>query len=427
MNWFERLSSPTHLAEATLRVAKRSERGGTMGALLRSEPEIIAKELSAALRRRDYVPRPARVRIALLDRPRELYQLELGDAILHDALAALLAERLEPLYTPHIYSYRVGRSNWGALRDVLGFVKTHRQGVADPRQRGLYLLRGDIKRYGESVPVHPRSALWIDLAMIFPNGSAEDWYFLERLVRQTVIRPDQFEASPLRGLPIGSPLATIVCNLYLMVIDAALESSGCFYSRFGDDVLLLSPDRAQVEAARATLEAMLAARGLRLSAEKLQLRYWNGAGRLDPAGSEFIGTSVIDYLGVRLDFQGTMSLPRDKLRSALVDLRDRLLNAAESSAGHDREARIRLLCSVTREALRVQSSMSTHYAPWLRSMINDREQLRQLDYLIALEVAELISGREGRHAFASVSYRELRRKYRLPSLVLQRNRGDLDG
>lgn len=425
--WFERLSSPRALAEAAVRVGKRAERGGATAVVLREDPEAAAVALAAALRRREYAPRPARVRIALLDRPRELFQLEIGDAILHDALAALIAERLEPLYGPHIYSYRVGRSSWGALRDLLARVRQHRGAHREARGRGLFVLRCDIKRYGESVPMHPRSPLWVDLAMLFSDGTEDDWRFLVRLVRQTVIRPQQDEASPLRGLPIGSPLATILCNLYLLVIDAAMERSGCFYMRFGDDILLVAEDAEQVRRARVQLEAMLAARGLRLSAEKMQLRYWNGAGRGDPANPEFAGAAVLDYLGARLGFAGTISLPRVKLREALGDVRARLRNAAGVAGGADREARARLLCAVARETPRVQSTVSTHYAPWLRSLVSDRQQLKQLDYLLALQVAELVSGKRGPGAFSVVSYRDLRVKFGLPSLVVQRNRGTLGG
>ena len=58
----------------------------------------------------------------------------------------------------------------GALLDqevLARYVRAHRNLHRNPRDRGLYVLRCDIKSYGESIPVFPQSPLWARLEESF--------------------------------------------------------------------------------------------------------------------------------------------------------------------------------------------------------------------------------------------------------------------
>ena len=84
------------------------------------------------------------------------------------------------------------------------------------------------------------------------------------------------------------------------------------------------------------------------------------------------------------------------------------------------EQALQLLCASARESLEVRSALVLPLAAFALHAVDDRAQLRHLDYLVARQASEALSGRRGVRAFRSVSYRSLRRAG-LPSLVASRN------
>jgi hypothetical protein len=83
--------------------------------------------------------------------------------------------------------------------------------------------------------------------------------------------------------------------------------------------------------------------------------------------------------------------------------------------------RTRLLCEAVRTLFNPTYPTALRQAEALRHMVTDRSQLRDLDYRVALIIAELVAGRRGPRAFRIVAYAELRR-CGLPSLAAQRDR-----
>ncbi len=424
-HWFDELSSQATLRAAVVRIAARSEQQGRLDRLLRSDADGVAASIASALARRESFWRPAKERWVMLDRKRRLIELELPDRVLNDAMAELLRQRIEPLYSRQLFSYRRKHSSSVALRSFLDYLAAHRRQHTDRRQRGVFVLRTDVKSYGDTIPVAPTSPLWSDLAPLLP---AEDDYqraLLRHVISPTVQRDDDGgEASPLVGVSIGSPLGTLLTNLYLMPLDRRMAELPCYYARYGDDLLVAHPEREHVDRATRQIEELLAARGLRLSPDKTQLCFFNGAGRRAAVASDVPGRAQLDYLGTRIDFTGTLALPSAKLKFVLDDLRTRLRAADHLLGGAARVERARALAAVVRAAWSPDPGVADRHAPWLQHRVSDRAQLRQLDYLVALAIAELLSGLRGVRAFRLVPYRWLRSEAGLPSLVVMRNRGD---
>ena len=75
-----------------------------------------------------------------------------------------------------------------------------------------------------------------------------------------------------------------------------------------------------------------------------------------------------------------------------------------------------------KSALDPLSPLKLPYADYLRWIINDRGQLKQLDYTVAQLVAQKLTGSKSVKAFRYVPYRKIRNKWKLPSLVVMRNR-----
>jgi hypothetical protein len=214
----------------------------------------------------------------------------------------------------------------------------------------------------------------------------------------------------------------VVNNLYLGSVDEALSAiPGLFYSRFGDDLMLVHEAPPALRQASDALSRGCEALGLTLNPEKTKTLYLTVPGRSSAQWPEATPASFVTYLGARLSLNGNLGLADDKARRVLRELRRRVTNTNAFVKASPLEARMSALVTVVRDALDPSSGVEDPKAAPLRGVVDDRGQLKQLDYLVALSVAEALSGLRGPRAFRKVSYRRLRQAG-LPSLVDHRNR-----
>jgi hypothetical protein len=382
----------------------------------------IAKELARAVPRGEYCFGVFTGQRAVIGgKERTLYRATITDAVVSAVLARVLRALSDPALSSRVYSYRLGRSALQGVRDFAEFVRAHRAAVVDPRQRGLYVVRRDVARYGESIPVGSDSALWPLLAELWQTSGIAPNHPFAKLCEEAVrprISAENGAAHRLeRGVPTGSPIQPVICNLYLSELDRSLESlNEGFYARYGDDILFAHQDRELSAEASARIERSLSALGLSLKAEKVLNYYFTGCGRSASAAQ---GTTFIEYLGLRVAFSGAVGLPTLKARRLLRNLLRRAENV-QSLAGAEGVSSLDTVCGAVRAALDVRQGVAEPLASHVRSAVDDRAQLRHLDYLLALGIARRLAGQRGVRAFRKVSYRSLRRSG-LPSLTKQRN------
>ena len=358
---------------------------------------------------------------------RTLYRASPLDDIVLGALAKVLSGLIDPSLSPCVYSYREGRSVQSALRALRGYLDAHRRARPDPRTRGLYVIRRDIVRYGDAIPTGPRSQLWQQLqdglarAGVAPSEPTALW--LRAAFRPPLVRGEWLE-EPSCGVPTGSPLQPLACNLYLSPVDAACEQvPGAFYARFGDDILFAHPERDVAERVLQHMDAQLLELGLRANAQKSCERFFNAAGRSAPL--PFRGSASLDYLGVRVDFRGTIGLRRDKLRTLLRHVRARLERSAALLRRESEPERLRALASVVESALATPGPLAEPQAAQLFELVDDRAQLRALDYQLWRALAQACSGERSVRAFRSYPPRRLRAQTGLTSLVARCNAAGL--
>ena len=359
---------------------------------------------------------------------RVLYRFSPTDRVVHGAVARALSQVLEPLWPKTLYSYRTGWSQQRAIAAFAAYVRAHRRG-GPTTTRGLYVLRRDVRGYGDSIPVADESPLWDMLHRALrragstePSSAAMD--LLRRMIRPLVQAGDETPRQLARGVPTGSPIQPLICNLYLMELDELLgQVDGGFYARFGDDMLFAHPDAAIAQHAAHTLAAGCSNLGLEINHDKQQDLFFNGAGRPSTTWSTARGTPTVEYLGLRIDFRGRVGLKQTKARQLLVDIgariqhSARLIRTACSNANGDG----RVLCAIVNAALDPRCALAHPVASDLLGAVDDRSQLRQLDYQFARQIAEALSGRRGPRCFRHVPYRTLRRDWGLISLEHRRN------
>jgi hypothetical protein len=429
-----RLADPDVYERIAERIRKRQRRSGELRPLVEHGPSLLGMETSLpALARRlarhvsqehyafgPVTPRPARVG----GKERMLYACSPLDQIVLGALATTLTELLEPSLRDCLYSYRPRRSARQALLALRAYLRSHSRARSDPRERGLYVLRRDIQSYGDALPVGPDSALWSLLAKALARAGApadeRTMSWLRGAFRPPVQRAGLLLPAFDRGVPTGSPLQPLACNLYLSPLDDLCAGvPNAFYARYGDDVVFAHPDLDCARAVQTRIDACLAGLGLVSNPHKSAGYYFTRPGR-PSADASFKPASSIDYLGVRVDFRGTFGLKRDKLNHLLSDVSARLSRSAMLLQDTDLALREVTLSAVARVALDPQHPLAHRSALSLAEQVDDRGQLRDLDYKLARLLAESLTGDRSPRALRRYPPRRLR-ELGLPSLVHRRD------
>jgi hypothetical protein len=318
------------------------------------------------------------------------------DLLVHGVLSEVIGERLEPLLSPRVYSYRSKRSPWHALRLLAKAASAHRAARPDPRTRGLYVLRSDVHSYAPTIPLDAASRLWPELREVCGLDEASPhWRMVHALLTQDLLDDDGTKRSRDRGVLFGAPSSNALMNLYLMPLDAALGELGAASARFGDDVLFAHADPDVVRRATRTLEQILTERGLVVNPDKMRVLYWNGAARPSLAWPEAAPVSAVTFLGAAIGFDGTIGLSPPKWRAVLRDLRARIIRTARLVEDEGPEARARVLAAMIDEAFELTSETGLPHKQMVTDLVSDRRQLAQLDYWVALWIAEAATGTLG--------------------------------
>jgi hypothetical protein len=389
----------------------------------------VARILSESVGGGRYELQPARARwVTINSKPRLLYQLRLTDRIVHGVVATLINERVEPHLSRCLYSYRQGQHWWKAVADFARYLRAHRRARPDPQTRGIYVMRRDVQKYTDTIPVGDRSPVWQqlkDLLGLEPQRdrrSSSYWHLVRNVVRPETYSEGGHLYCNVYGLPTGSPISTTLFNLYLMPLDNALaDIPGAFYARYSDDILFAHPDALVVRNAIGRLESIL--RSLRLSTNrgKDEDFYFTGAGRSSSDWAFAKGTTCVSFLGCHVTFEGTVSLKSSKVHQLLSDVRTRVRRTLKALPGQDAARAGPAVCAVINEALDPASLCRQKSALLLRSVVTNRPQLKAIDYHVARIVAEALAGDSSVRAFRRVPYRRLRDDWKLVSLYHQRN------
>jgi hypothetical protein len=390
----------------------------------------VARILAESVGAGRYALQPARARwVTIHGKPRLLYQLRLTDRIVHGVVSTLVNERVQPQLSDRLYSYRRGQHWWKAVADFARYVRAHRRIRPDPRARGLYVMRRDVQKYTDSIPVGDRSPLWQqlkDLLGLEPQRdkrSANCWNLVRNVVRPETYSEGGFLYQNVYGLPTGSPISTTLFNLYLMPLDNALGSiPGAFYARYSDDILFAHPDASVVRHAIDQLESILKERRLSTNRNKDEDFYFTGAGRASSVWVSATGTTGIAFLGCHVTFEGTVSLKSSKVHQLLSDLRTRVERTLKALPVEDAAMAGPTVCAMINAVLDPETVCRQKSALLLRSVVTHRPQLKDIDYHVARIIAETLTGESSVRAFRQVPYRKLRDDWKLISLCHQRNR-----
>lgn len=189
------------------------------------------------------------------------------DKVLQRAVLNVLDDVFDPLFLPCSYGYRKGHSTADAVETICA----HRDAGF------VWVLDGDIDECFDSLD----HALLVD----FVRQEVDDAIVL-RLV-ETWLRTWRRDSDVARGIPLGTPLSPLLCNVYLHRLDTGLTGFGWLVVRYADDFVVLCRIESEARQAREDAAAILTSLKLRLEPNKTVVADFD---------------TGFDYLGAR--FQG---------------------------------------------------------------------------------------------------------------------------
>ncbi|MEK7554644.1 MAG: reverse transcriptase/maturase family protein [Patescibacteria group bacterium] len=167
-------------------------------------------------------------------KPRDIHKASVRDRVLHHAIYRVLYPFFDHTFFADAYSCRIGKGTHRAMDRLRSFAYR----VSQNHTRTCWMLKCDIRKFFASVD-HG-----ILLKILAKRISDETTF---RLLREVI---ESFSTAPGKGLPLGNLTSQLFCNIYLNELDqfAKHELKARHYLRYGDDFVLLSENRAWLEA-----------------------------------------------------------------------------------------------------------------------------------------------------------------------------------
>jgi excisionase family DNA binding protein len=239
LGWHDVLSDPDHFLES---VAARWESGAIDG------------------HRFDVLPIP---KSSLLSRPGAI--LSLADEVLYHALVLKAAPVIARNLSSAARGYRPKLEGHGFLEPTDAAWRRYQSELRASPSKWTFGLSTDIAAYFEQIraTVLKDALLSIGVPQLVVGGIQGLLAGWER-------------TTGLSGLPQGSDASRVLANIYLLTVDAAMETacrvSGWHYVRWMDDVTVLAGDERSLQRASFLLETELRRLGLNLSSAKTEIK-----------------------------------------------------------------------------------------------------------------------------------------------------------
>ena len=91
---------------------------------------------------------------------REVFACRITDLIVHGVVSDIVQDAVSPRLSRRVFSYRKGLSWLNPIAELGRYFRVERGRHADPKARGVYVLRRDVDSYTDSIPIGRDSPLW---------------------------------------------------------------------------------------------------------------------------------------------------------------------------------------------------------------------------------------------------------------------------
>jgi hypothetical protein len=374
---------------------------------------IVTRWILRKLKAREFRVSPAReARCLLGGKERLLYRLEWPDRILQTVLTEALTDCWESRFHDCLFSYRKGRSALRAIRKAV-------RAVCRNAPRPVYILKRDIKSYGDSIP---HESLLAGVSSWLEGADPVVMDLVSQFIRFEYVALDGTTRAKSIGLPTGMPLNCVLENLYLSDLDRELgDDSTLSYLRYGDDIWVAATEKSDAQRAEAILDAGCSRKGLTWHAKKslnLVLRQDCESGAGLPSG--FATALRVPYLGVAIAEEGSIEIPAERVRLWRDALKRTLWKADKISRqlGLDRDGRVRQLVAFANHFM-TRRRLGLPVLDHLLAVVSRDDFFIEIDRWVAQTLLSVCYGRYTKANFRKTSFGTLR-SYGLVSLYLRR-------
>lgn len=230
-------------------------------------------------------------------KPRNIHKARVRDRLVHHALHRVLMPFFDRLFIADSYSCRTGKGVHRALNQFRSYARR----VSANHTRTCWVLQCDIRAFFASVD---HSILLDRLRERVVDVSITR--LLEEVVRSF--------SSTRRGvgIPLGNITSQLFANVYLHEFDQYMkhQCGARYYIRYADDFVVLSPDRARLEALIPRIREFLAER-LRLALHPRKVSIGTIASGIDFLGWVHFPTHRVLRTATRRRMVRRLSVCRD--------------------------------------------------------------------------------------------------------------------
>lgn len=212
---------------------------------------------------------------------RRMTNLPLADRVAYQAAVSSFADRIEARTPPAVFSARLsGQDRYFLKRGPEQWANWRMNAFKKLAPGKEWLVASDLTSYFDTIP-HQLLLAEIESLNVDSNIVAP----LREMLREWGVTEG-------RGLPQGPNASRLLGNLFLLPVDEAMLEAGWDYSRFLDDIRIVTKSRADAVKAVRRLQRECQLRGLIVGAAKTQLLFG------DEARESLVGSlqlAAVDY------------------------------------------------------------------------------------------------------------------------------------
>lgn len=380
----------------------------------------LAKQLALQWKKNHHQAQPVFCHIIQQKgKQRQVYRFDTLELLTQQVVCRIIKQHLDPSLSPAVYSHRTGLNHFKAARAFSNHLR---------KEQGLYIIQTDICSYSDSINVLPDAPLWSLLSSWLQQISSQPLskaaqQFLTHSLRPIILTNQGHSYQNIVGLTQGTPLCTLVANYYLRSVDHVLAKlPGLFYLRYGDDLLLAHQNANALTHAEKTLHQALSQLQLQTHPEKThKLHLAKHPIALHSLIVDYPPRTQLHYLGFNIQNTANIQANKYLVRGFMRDLRQRILQSHWLIQSLPLEDRAKQLCHLVNQCLNPKSTLCNGRLKLILHHTDERHLLKALDYQIALLLAECLSQQKGVRAFRRISYKDLRHRWNLHSLVVCKN------
>lgn len=237
---FEKLTTKASLLDAWRLIQQKGKAGGIDGVSVKFYADKFdsnINQLLESLKKQSYTPEPyERISTPKEGKPGEYRHLSLptiNDKIVQQALRNLIEPIFNPIFKDISYAYRPQKGPVKAILRISHIIAQNKIKWVLSADIDLFfdtmdhkLLLTEIKKQVDEPEITKLITMWLKIGIVTQKGVYQDNLF---------------------GVAQGGIISPLFSNIYLHSLDSYLTEKGCFYVRYADNLILLSPAKLEAE------------------------------------------------------------------------------------------------------------------------------------------------------------------------------------